>query len=101
MPKVIETPALLTPMPTPRTVQPLTEPAVQSQDRMQMQHQVPIMPKSLIQPTQASIKTPLEPRLDPRPIPPCHEPFSRPPPRPPDETNDNRKDLQDLDMDRK
>ena len=41
--------------------------------------------------------------MDPRPILPYHEPFLRPPPRPPDETatEDNRKDLQDLDMDRK
>ena len=68
-----------------------------------MQHQVPIMPKPLIQPTPASIKMPLEPRLDPRPIPLYHEPFLRPLPRPPDETatKDNRKDLQDLDIDRK
>ena len=88
-------------MPTPRTLQPLIEPAVQSQDSIKMQHQVPIMPKPLIQPTQASIKPPLEPTLDSRPIPPYHEPFLRPPPRPPDETKDNRKDLQDSDLYRK
>ena len=102
IPKVIQTPALLTPMPAQRTAQLLTEPAVQSQDSTQMQHQVPIMPNPLIQPTPASIKMPLEHRLDPRPIPSYHEPFLRLPPRPPDETatKDNRKDLQDLDTDR-
>ena len=60
IPKVIQTPALLTPMPSPGTVQPLTESAVQSQDSMQTQHQVSIMPKPLIQPTPASIKMSLE-----------------------------------------
>ena len=60
IPKVIQTPVPLTPMPALRTVQPLTEPAVQSQDSTQMQHQVPIMPKPLTQPTPASIKMPLE-----------------------------------------
>ena len=61
------------------------------------------MPKPLIQPTLTVNTLPLEPRIDPRPIPPYHEPFFRPPPRPPDETavKDSRKDLQDLDMDRK
>ena len=81
IPKVIQTPTSLTPMPAPRTVHPLTEPAVQSLDSMQTQHQTPIMPKPLIQPTPASIKTTLESRLDPRPIPPYHEPFLRPPPK--------------------
>ena len=81
IPKVIQTPAPLTPMPAPRTAQLLTEPAVQSQDSTQMQHQVPIMPNPLIQPIPASIKMPLEHSLNPRPIPPYYEPFLRPPPR--------------------
>ena len=97
IPKVIQTPIPLKPMPTLRTVQPLTEHAVQSQDSAQMQHEVPIMPKPLIQPTPASIKTPAEPRLDPRPIPSYHEPLLRPSPRPQDDMKDNSKDLQDLD----
>ena len=60
------------------------------------------MPKSLIQPTPASIIQSLEPRIDPRPIPPYHEPLLRPPTRPPDGTavKDSRKDLQELDTDR-
>ena len=103
IPKVIQTPALPTPMPAPRTVLPLTEPAVQSQHSTQTKHFMPTMPKPLIQPTPSSIKMPLEPRIDPRLIPSYHKPFLRPPPMPPDETatKDNRKDLQDLDMDRK
>ena len=90
-------------MPAPRTVLPLTEPVTQSQDSILPQHQVPTVTKPLIQPTPASITQPLEPRMDPRPIPPYHESFLRPPPRPPDVTavKENRKDLQDLDMDRK
>ena len=90
-------------MPAPRRVQPLTEPVTQLQDSILPQHQVPTVSKPLIQPTQASITQPLEPRVDHRPIPPYHDPFIRPPPRLPDVTavKDNRKDLQDLDMDRK
>ena len=37
IPKVIQTPAPLMPMPAPRTVLPLTEPVVQSHDSTQMQ----------------------------------------------------------------
>ena len=45
----------------------------------------------------------IEPRVELRQIPPYHGPFVRPPPSPPDATivKDNRKDLLDLDMDRK
>ena len=91
------------PIPVPRTVLPLTEPVTQSKGSILPQHQVPTMPKPLFQPTPASITQPLEPRIDPRPIPPYHKPFIRPPPRPPDVTavKDSRKDLRDLDMDRK
>ena len=51
--------------------------------------------KATIQPTPASSKMPLEPRIDTMPIPPYYEPFLRPPPRSPDKTatKDNRKDL--------
>ena len=103
IPKVIQIPTLPMPMPAPRTVLSLTEPVTQSQGSILPQHQGPTMPKPLIQPTPASITQPLEPRMDPRSIPPYHEPFLRPPPRPPDVTavKDSRKDLQDLDMDRK
>ena len=86
IPKVIQTPTPPMPMPAPRTVLPLTEPVTQSQGCILPQHQVPTMPKPLIQPTPASIPQPLEPRIEPRPIPPYHEPFIRPPPRPPHET---------------
>ena len=81
----------------------MTEPVTQSQGSILPQHQVPTMPKPLIQPTPASIAHPPEPRIDPRPIPPYHKPFLRPPSRLPDVTavKESRKDLQDLDMDRK
>ena len=102
-PKVIQTPTLPMPMPTPRTVLPLTEPITQSPDSTILQPQVPTAVKPLIQPTPASITKPLQSRIDPRPIPPYHELLLRPPPRPPDVTavESSRKDLQGLDMDRK
>ena len=83
IPKVIQTPTLPMPTPAPRTVLPLTEPVTQSQGSILPQHQVPMAPKPLIQPSPASITQPLEPRIDPRPIPPYHEAFIRSPPRPP------------------
>ena len=91
------------PMPAPRSALPLIEPVTQSQDSILPQHQVPTVPKPLIQPTPASCTQPLEPRIDPRQILPYHKPFLRPPPRPPHMTavKDSRKDLQDLDTDRK
>ena len=103
IPKVIQTPTLPMSMPVPRTVLSLTEPVTQPQGSILSQHQVPTVPKPLIQPTPASITQPLEPRIDPRPVPQYHKPLLRPPPRPPDVTTvkDNRKDLRDLDMDRK
>ena len=103
IPKVIQTPNLPMTMPTPKTVLPLTEPITQSQDNAIPQPQVPTAIKPLIQPTPTSITKPLEPRIDPRPIPPYHEPFLRPLPRPPDVTavKDSRKDLQELDTERK
>ena len=103
IPKVIQTPTLPMPVPTPRMVLPLTEPITQSTDSTIPQSQVPTAIKPLIQPTPASITKPLESRIDPRLIPPYHELFLRPPPRPPDVTavKDSRKDLQELDMDRK
>ena len=103
IPKFIQTPTLPMPMPTPRTVLPLTEPITQSPDSTIPQPQVPTVIKPLIQPTPASITKPLESRIDPRPIPPYHEPFLRLPPRSPDVTavERSRKDLQGLDTDRK
>ena len=103
MPNPIQMPSPPIPKPAPRTTQPLTEPVTQSQDSVLPQHHVPAVPQPLLQPTAASIAQPVEPIIDHRPIPPYHEPFVRPPPRPPDVAamKDNRKDLSDLDMDRK
>ena len=100
--KVIQTPTLPMPTPAPRTVLLLTEPVTQSQDSILPQHQVHTTPKLLIQPTPGSITQPSEPRIDTRSIPSYHKIFLRPPSRPPDETSieDDRKDLQDLDMNR-
>ena len=46
---------------------------------------------------------PLKPRLETRQVPPYPEPFFRPPPSSPDETviKDSRKDLQNINPDRK
>ena len=64
---------------------------------------MPTAPQPLIPPAPASITQPIESIIDHRPIPPYHEPFARPPPRPPDVTamKDIRKDLPDIDTDRK
>ena len=103
IPKSIQMPTSPMSMPAPRTVQPFPKPVTQSQDSILLQHHVPAGPQPLVQPTSASITQPIEPITDHRPIPPYHEPFVRPPPRPLDATTvrDNRKDLSDLDMDRK
>ena len=103
IPKVIQTPTLPMSMPAQKTVLPLTEPVTQSQGSILPQHQVPTTPTPLIQPIPASITQPLEPRIDPRPVPPYHKLFIRPPPRPQDviAVKDSKKDLQELDMDRK
>ena len=73
--KIIETPAPPMPMSKQRKVLPLTEPVTQSQDRMIPQHQVPTTTDPLIQPTPASITTPLVPKVSHRPIPMYKEPF--------------------------
>ena len=64
---------------------------------------MPTVPQPLVQPTPASMTQPIKPIADQRPIPLYHEPFVRPPPRLPDATavKENRKDLLDLDPDRK
>ena len=102
IPKPIQTPVHPIPTPSPRAVQSLPEPVVQSQERTLPQHHVPTVPVSIIQPTPASITQPVRPRVEHRSIPPYHEPLLRPPPRSPDATGvkDNRKDLLDLDTDR-
>ena len=81
----------------------MTEPVIQSQDSTLPQHHVPTVPQPLVPLAPASIPKPIESTIDHRPILPYHEPFVRPPPRPPDVTDvkDNRKDLSDIDMDRK
>ena len=104
VPKTFQKPILPMPVPTPRTVQPLTEPVIQSQDNILPQHHhVPTVPQPLLPPTPASITQPIESIIDHRPMLPYHEPLVRPPPRPPDATamKDNRKDLSDIDTDRK
>ena len=103
IPKTTQKPTLPMPVTTPKTVQPLTEPVTQSQDSILPQHYVPTAPHPLVSPAPASITQPIESIIDHRPIPPYHEPFVRPPPRPPDVTamKDNRKDLSDIDTDRK
>ena len=64
---------------------------------------MPAAQPPLVQPTPVNITQPIEPRVEHRPIPPYHEPIERPPPRPPDATGvkDTKKDLLDLDTDRK
>ena len=64
---------------------------------------MPAAPLPLVQSTPASITQPIEPRVERRSIPPYHVLFVRPLPRPPDATSveDNRKDLLDLDTDKK
>ena len=95
IPKTIQKPILPMPAPIPRTVQPLTGTVTQSQDSTLPQHHVPMALQPLVPPTPASITQPT--------ILLYHEPFVRPPPRPPDVTamKDNRKDLSDIDTDRK
>ena len=101
--KPIQIPTPPMPTPAPRTVQPLPEPVAQSQESTLPQHHVPTVLPSLVHPTPARTTQPIEPTVEHRPIPPYHEPFVRPPPRPPHATGvkDNRKDLLDLDTDRK
>ena len=95
IPKTIQKHILPMPVPMPRTVQPLTEPVTQLQDSTLPQHPVPTALQPLVPPTPACITHPT--------IPPYHEPFVRHPPRPPDVTavRDNRKDLLDIDTNRK
>ena len=101
--KPIQMPTPPIPMSATRTVQPLPKPIIQLQDSILPWHHVPTALQPSVQPTPASITQPIELMTDHRPIPPYHEPFVRPLPRPPDATaiKDNRKDLSDLDMDRK
>ena len=101
--KPIQIPTPPIPMPAPRTVQPLPEPVTQLQGNILPQHHVPTVPQPFVQPAPASITQPTESVAAHRPIPPYHEPFVRPPPRAPDVTavKDNRKDLSELDTDRK
>ena len=103
IPRPIQTPTPPTPTPAPRLMQPLPEPVTKSQESTLSWHHVPAVLQPLVQPTPASITQPIEPKVDHRPIPPYHEPFVRLQPRLPDATavKDNRKDLSDLDTDRK
>ena len=88
--------------PAPKEALSLSEPVVQSQEKVQPQHLIPtslpqhqlVDPKHIIQP--------MGPKIQNRPSPPYHEPYGRHPPRPPDITNpiDSQKDLLDNDLDR-
>ena len=80
----------------------MPEPTVQSQEKVQPQHHIPIsLPQhQLVDPT--CIIQPIGPKIQHRPSPPYHDPYARPPPRPPDVTNliDSQKDLLDTNLDR-
>ena len=97
LPKPLQMPVAPKPTLTPRTVQPLTDSEIQSQ-----QHK-PAVLLPHIQQVPASPKHPLETKISHGIMPPYHEPFVRPPPRPPGVpyTRDNRKNLFDEDTDRK
>ena len=64
---------------------------------------MPTVPQPLVPTAPASITQPIESIIDHRPILLYHEPLVRLPPRPPDVAamKDNRKDLLDIDLDRK
>ena len=80
-------------------MQSLPEPIVQSQERVQPEHQFPTQ-TPISQPTgPMHIKQPICPRIEHGPTPFYPDLILRPPPRPPD-SNDTRKDLLDLDIDR-
>ena len=80
----------------------MPESVIQSQERLQQEHQVPAQtPISQLRgPT--SIKQPIGPRIKHSPIPFYPDPILRLPPRPPDakDLKGTRKDLLDLDTDR-
>ena len=80
----------------------MPEPIVQSQEKVQPQHHIPILilQHQLVDPT--CIIQPIGPKIQHKPSPPYHNLYARPPPRPPDVTNsiDNLKDLLDTDLDR-
>ena len=86
--------------PAPKEMQPLPEPIVQSQEKVQPQYHIPIsLPQhQLVDPT--CIIQPIGPKVQHRPSPPYHDAYARPPPRPPDITNliDSQKDLLDTDL---
>ena len=90
--------------PTPKEALSLPEPTVQSQEKVQPQHHIPIsLPQHQLQLVDpAHIIQPISPKIQHRPSPPYHDPYARPPPRPPDVTNliDSWKDLLDTDLGR-
>ena len=86
----------------PKAALSLPKPIVQSQEKVQTQHHIPIpLPQhQLADPT--CIIQPIGPKIQHRPSPPYHDPYARPPSIPPDVTNsiDSQKDLLDNDLDR-
>ena len=94
---------LPTPMPiqtpAPKAVQSLPEPVVQSEERVLPKHHFPTQ-TPISQPTgPINIKQPIGPRIQHESIPFYADPILRPLQRPCD-SNDTRKDLSDLDMER-
>ena len=88
------------PLPKQMLAQPIPTPIVQSQEKVQPQHHIPI-PLPQHQPVDPTcIIQPIGPKVQYRPSPPYHNPYVRPPPRPPDVTNsiDSWKDLLEIDL---
>ena len=81
----------------------LPEPATQSQENVQPQHNmsIPFTQHKPVDPT--GIMQLIGPKIQHRPSPPYHNLYARPPPRPPDVTNsiDSQKDYLETDLDRK
>ena len=94
--------AHLIPTSAPKEALSLPEPIVQSQEKVQPQHHIPIplLQQQPVDPT--CIIQPIGPKIQHRPSPPYCNPYVRPSLRPPDVTNriDSWKDLLDTDSDR-
>ena len=96
LPQAIQTP-------TQKEALSLPEPAAQSQENVQPQHNMPIplTQHKLVDPI--GITQLIGPKIQHRPSPPYHNLYTRPPPTPPDVTSsiDSQKDYLETDLDRK
>ena len=101
LPKLMHAQPIQTP--APKEALSLPEPTVQSQEKVQPQHHMPIplTQYQLVDPT--CLMQPIGSKIQHRPSLPYHNPYARPPPRPPEVTNliDSQKDLLEIDLDRK